>query len=124
MGWKNSVSATIALILVTVSVDATAQTNIRQRRSVVLYNECLNSASNNDNVEEDGPNITYTCYGDVARKWWNQLDPDDQRDVRERNGRFIARYYGSSGYCAHRIEDSSGRGVDSYVCAIKTDAPK
>ncbi|MBB6304035.1 hypothetical protein GGE67_004676 [Rhizobium leucaenae] len=113
----------IAILLASISGTSFAQVNIRPRTNLSMYNACMNSAISNNDVQDNGRYIEYLCFGGVARRWWNSLDTDGQRDVKESNGEFISRYYGNSGYCAHQIADAAGNGADAYVCAIDAASP-
>lgn len=117
----------IAMIAIAVALacsSASAQIVIKPKVNMAMYSACMNSAVQNNDVTDQGRYIEYLCFGSVARSWWNSLDTDDQRDVHDHKyGRFIARYYGNTGYCAHHIEDTAGNGLNSYVCSITAAAP-
>ena len=112
----------LALLIISSSpMTATAQLSI-QDPSLSFYNKCLNEAIEDNDVKEAGGQTFYSCYGNSARSWYESLSDDKQ--IRDKNGLFVARYYGESGYCAHQIEDGSGKPISAYICEIVTSGPK
>lgn len=103
------------------SSSAMAQLTI-QDPSLSHYNKCLNEAIEDNELRKLGTQTSYSCYSNTARAWYESLSGDKQ--VRDKNGLFVARYYGETGYCAHQIEDAAGKPVSTYICEIVTDAPK
>ena len=86
------------------------------------YDRCILSAVANADVYKDPDGIQFRCYGEAAEKWFNQLTGD--REVKEANGVFIARYFDGSGYCAHQTKTATGADISSYLCAIDRPALK
>ncbi len=86
-----------------------------------LYNRCLSEAIADNEVKNAGNQSSYSCSGTTAKSWYNILN--DEKAVHDKNGLFVARYYGDTGYCAHQIEDASGKPMSSYICEIVTNAP-
>lgn len=86
-----------------------------------LYNRCLSEAIAESGVKNIGSQSSYSCFGPTAKSWYDILN--DEKAVHDKNGLFVARYYGDSGYCAHQIEDAAGKPVSSYICEIVTNAP-
>jgi hypothetical protein len=86
-----------------------------------LYNKCLSEAIADNNASNGGGQSSYSCYGPTARSWYELLT--GEKAVHDKNGLFVARYYGDTGYCAHQIEDASGKPVSTYVCEIVTNTP-
>lgn len=111
----------VTLFFLTYAAAAAQQLSIVDP-SVAHYNKCLNEALQDNAARKLGAQTSYSCYGETARVWYDSLSGDKQ--VRDKNGLFIARYYGASGYCAHQIEDETGKPLSDYVCEIVTDAPK
>jgi hypothetical protein len=99
---------------------ATAQVAIKNP-STELYNKCLSEAIADNDVRSAGSQSSYSCYGATARSWYELLT--GEKAVHDKNGLFVARYYGDTGYCAHQIEDPAGKPVSIYVCEIVTNAP-
>jgi hypothetical protein len=86
------------------------------------YKACLRQATEKKAMRKVDSDTYYSCYGAAARAWYESLTGD--KLVQDKNGLFVARYYGSSGYCAHQIEDASRVPLSEYVCEIvKNDQP-
>jgi hypothetical protein len=92
-----------------------------QDPSLSSYNKCLAEAIQDNEARKIGAQTSYSCYANTARSWYETLTGDKQ--VRDKNGLFVARYYGESGYCAHQIEDATGKPVSTYICEIVTNTP-
>lgn len=103
------------------SSTAMAQLSI-QDPSLSNYNKCLNEAIEDNELRKVGTQTSYSCQGSTARSWYEALSGDKQ--VHDKNGLFVARYYGETGYCAHQIEDATGKPLSTYICEIVTDAPR
>ncbi len=108
------------VFLIASCTSAMAQLSL-QDPSLSRYNKCLNEAIEDNELRKIGTQTSYSCYGAAAKSWYESLNGDKQ--VRDKNGLFVARYYGESGYCAHQIEDGAGKAVSSYICEIVTNAP-
>jgi hypothetical protein len=108
----------IALLLS--SSAAVAQLSL-QDPSMTSYNKCLREAIEDNEVQKAGNHVSYSCLGNTARSWFESLKGDEQ--VRDKNGLFVARYYGETGYCAHQIEDAAGKAISAYICEIVNSAP-
>ena len=87
-----------------------------------LHAKCLAEAKSANEIKTIDDQIYYTCVGVTAKNWYEISG--DEKAVHDKNGIFIARYYGESGYCAHQIEDSAGKAVSSYVCEIVVKNPQ
>lgn len=81
-----------------------------------IRNKCVAEAEAAKEVKNSEGQVYYTCVGETAKKWYDVSS--NERAVHDRNGIFIARYYGESGYCAHQIEDSGGKSISAYVCEV------
>ncbi|TLG75085.1 hypothetical protein [Methylocystis sp. B8] len=99
---------------------AVAQLSL-QDPSMSSYNKCLREAIEDNEVKKAGDQVSYSCFGNTARSWFESLKGDKQ--VRDKNGLFVARYYGETGYCAHQIEDAVGKAISAYICEIVNNAP-
>lgn len=110
----------LIFLAVTCSTAAMAQLSL-QDPSLSSYNKCLNEAIQDNALRKIGAQTSYSCYAATARSWYETLTGD--KEVRDKNGLFVARYYGDSGYCAHQIEDGAGKPVSAYVCEIVTSTP-
>jgi hypothetical protein len=111
----------LGLVFLIVSCStAMAQLSL-QDPSLSRYNKCLNEAIEDNELRKIGTQTSYSCYGNTARSWYESLTGDKQ--IRDKNGLFVARYYGESGYCAHQIEDGAGKPISAYICEIVTSAP-
>jgi hypothetical protein len=84
--------------------------------STAAYNACLLSAIASEDIYKDEAGVQFRCFGQAAETWFNQLP--DGREVPDKNGVFVARYFGGSGYCAHQIKSATGQPVSIYLCAI------
>jgi len=100
---------------------ASSQVEIRTP-AIQFYNNCLNSAITNNHVTNRSGNIEYSCYGSAAKRWFDGL-PGGRYVDDGRNGTFISRDYGSSGYCAQHITDADGTANSYFVCEIDAAAP-
>lgn len=111
----------LALFVATVSSSsALAQVSIKNPVGE-LYNRCLSEAIADNEIKTASKRSSYSCFGTTAKSWYDILG--DEKAVHDKNGLFVARYYGDTGYCAHQIEDASGKPVSSYICEIVTDTP-
>jgi len=90
-----------------------------QKAASALYEKCLKEAMEDKAVGKMDAGTAYSCYGNSARSWYEALTGD--KLVHDKNGLFVARYYGDSGYCAHQIEDPDRKPVSAYVCEIVKD---
>ncbi len=84
--------------------------------SLELYAKCLAEAKSASETKTIDDQTYFTCVGTTAKNWYDISG--EEKAVHDKNGIFIARYYGETGYCAHQIEDSAGKAVSSYVCEI------
>ena len=73
------------------------------------YEKCILSAVANTEIYKDADGIQFRCYGAAAENWFNQLTGD--REVKEANGVFIARYFDGPGYCAHQTKTAAGADI-------------
>ena len=73
---------------------AVAQLSL-QDPSLSFYNKCLSEAIEDNEVKKAGDQASYSCFGNTARTWFESLKGDKQ--VRDKNGLFVARYYGETG---------------------------
>jgi hypothetical protein len=86
------------------------------------YKACLQQAIQEKATRKADSDTYFSCYGNAARAWYESLSGD--KLVQDKNGLFVARYYGTSGYCAHQIEDANRMPLSAYVCEIvKSDQP-
>ncbi|BDV39439.1 hypothetical protein [Methylocystis bryophila] len=108
------------IFLVWSSTAAAGQTLSEDLRSQ-FYNKCLRDAFAYNQIDKHGGGSSYSCYGETAKAWFDSLSGD--KTVHDKNGTFVARYYGETGYCAHQTEDTSGKPASAYVCEIVTDTP-
>ncbi len=83
------------------------------------YKACLQQAIEEKAARKVDSDMVYSCYGNAARAWYESLSGD--KLVQDKNGLFVARYYGTSGYCAHQIEDINRMPLSAYVCEIVTN---
>lgn len=86
------------------------------------YERCILSAVSNADVYKDPDGIQFRCYGQPAENWFKQLTGD--REVKEANGVFVARYFDGAGYCAHQTKTAAGADISNYLCAIDRPALK
>jgi hypothetical protein len=100
--------------------NAVGQTLSEDLRSQ-FYNKCLRDAFAYNQIDSRGNGSSYSCYGETAKGWFESLSGD--KVVHDKNGTFVARYYGETGYCARQTEDTSGGAVSAYVCEIVTSTP-
>jgi len=112
----------LGLIVLALS-NSTAMAQIAVKTpSTELYSRCLSEAIANNEVKNEGNQFSYSCLGATAKSWYETLT--GEKAVHDKNGLFVARYYGDTGYCAHQIEDPSGIPVSAYICEIVTSSPK
>jgi hypothetical protein len=102
------------------SAPVAAQLSI-QDPALSFYNKCLSEALEDKEVRKLGAQASYSCYSNTARSWFESLPGG--KEVKDKNGLFVARYYGETGYCAHQIEDGSGKAVSAYICEIVNNSP-
>ena len=81
-----------------------------------IRNKCIAEAEASRETKNADGQVYYTCVGDTAKKWYEVST--NEKAVHDKNGIFIARYYGDTGYCAHQIEDSGGKPTSAYVCEV------
>ena len=77
---------------------------------------CLLSAIESEDLYKDEAGVQFRCFGEAAEKWFNLLPGG--REVPDKNGVFVARYFGGNGYCAHQIKSATGQTISIYLCAI------
>lgn len=111
----------IILGLSMANAPAFAQVELKNPASDI-YNKCLAEAIAANEVRSGDEQTFYSCYGDTARSWYGIST--DERVVRDKNGIFIARYFGETGYCAHQIEDAAAKPVSTYICEIVVAKPR
>jgi hypothetical protein len=111
----------LGLIIFLLSCSAASAQLSLQDPSLSFYNKCLGEALQDNEVRKVGAQASYSCYSNTARSWFESLSGDKQ--VRDKNGLFVARYYGETGYCAHQIEDARGKPVSAYICEIVNNTP-
>jgi hypothetical protein len=99
---------------------AAAQLSL-QDPALSFYNKCLSEALEDNEVRKLGAQASYSCYSNTARSWFESLSGG--KEVKDKNGLFVARYYAETGYCAHQIEDASGKAVSTYICEIVNNSP-
>jgi hypothetical protein len=112
---------TLGLMILLLSCSAAMAQLSLQDPSLAFYNKCLREAIEDNEVRKIGTQTSYSCFSNTARSWYESLTGDKQ--VRDKNGLFVARYYGETGYCAHQIEDAAGGAVSAYICEIVNNAP-
>jgi hypothetical protein len=103
------------------SAPAGAQVELKNPASEI-YNKCLAEAIAANEVRAGNGQTFYTCFGDTAQSWYGIST--DERVVRDKNGIFIARYFGETGYCAHQIEDAATKPVSTFICEIVVGQPR
>ena len=84
--------------------------------STEIRKKCLAEAVENNDVRAAERETFYTCAGDTAKSWFDISV--SEKVVHDKNGVFLARYYAETGYCAHQIEDGSGKPTSAYVCEV------
>ncbi|GEO15998.1 hypothetical protein MAE02_36940 [Microvirga aerophila] len=118
----------IAICAALLSWKAEAQVNIRPE-ALEYYNECVNSAVQNNRVVQRRSSIVYSCRGDFARRYFNYLvnRGSPVQEVTQRNGRFIIRWLsgtqGDQSHCSHKIENADGTAASDFGCSIYAPAP-
>jgi hypothetical protein len=111
----------LGLVIFLLSCSAASAQLSLQDPSLSFYNKCLSEAIQDSEVRKIGTQTSYSCYSATARSWFESLPGGKQ--VRDKNGLFVARYYGETGYCAHQIEDSAGKAISAYICEIVNSTP-
>ena len=106
-------------IIILLSCSSVLAQQANQKAASALYDKCLKEAMEDKTAGKFDAGTSYSCYGNSARSWYEALTGD--KLVHDKNGLFVARYYGDSGYCAHQIEDPDRKPVSAYVCEIVKD---
>ena len=100
---------------------AFAQVDIKSPMTEIRT-RCLAEAASANEVRVVNNESYFSCYGPTAKSWYDIAT--DERVVHDKNGIFIARYYGETGYCAHQIEDEAGKPASAYICEVVVSKPQ
>jgi hypothetical protein len=111
----------LSLIFLTFSSSTAIAQMSFETSQTKFFNECFREAIAANEIKVEGKRTYYSCVGDKAKNWFDTLSGD--KEVHDKNGLFVARYYGETGYCAHQTEDAAKKPVSAYVCEIVTVAP-
>jgi hypothetical protein len=103
------------------STDSLAQVAIKNP-ATEIQERCVAEAVSANEVRTSDDQTFYSCFGATAKSWFDIST--NEKVVRDKNGIFIARYYGETGYCAHQIEDGAGKASSAYICEIVKTKPK
>ena len=85
---------------------------------------CEEDAHNTGNIERRRDTIWSFCFNGVAEAFFDRLGPGPSERVQIPKGDTVdSRKVGNGAYCAHHVEDSSGRAISFFECGVPRDAP-
>ena len=82
-----------------------------------LRDACVAEAKAGGDVRTYDGQKYFVCAGATAEKFFEISTRE--RTVKDKNGVFVARYFGDSGYCAHQIEDAAARKISQFICEVQ-----
>ena len=78
---------------------------------------CVGEARAGGDVRTYDGQKYFVCAGATAEKFFDISTRE--RTVKDKNGVFVARYFGDGGYCAHQIEDANARQISQFICEVQ-----
>jgi hypothetical protein len=85
-----------------------------------IRKKCVAEAVGSGDVRTEEGLTYFVCGGQTAQEWFDVSV--GERTVDDKNGVFVARYYGDTGYCAHQVQDKDRKPTSNYVCEVVAPA--
>jgi len=82
-----------------------------------LRDACVREAKTGGDTRSYDGRKFFVCAGATAEKFFDVSTRE--RTVQDKNGVFVARYFGEAGYCAHQTEDANGHPISQFICEVQ-----